>query len=164
MKSKRRCYFVTCLLYIGFFTTSVKAQQSTTDSRPINSVVADSNSTATNGDNTIYTKTEVEATVDKQLWRRHLESRLAGPTINAMKEGIQPGKYIVTLQFVVEKDGSISAVKALNDPGYGLAKGAVKVLQTGPRWTAAEQNRKKVRSYHTQPISFFIQSTKTIQM
>ena len=115
-------------------------------------------------DNTIYTSTEVAATVDDKLWRRHLESRLGEPTMDAMKNGIKPGKYTVNVQFVVEKDGRISEVKALNDPGYGLAKSGIKIVQSGPKWTAAEQNGKKVRSYHTQPISFFIQQTRTIQM
>lgn len=164
MKSKHRYNLSTCLLLTLFFASSLKAQQSTTDSRPTNAVVADSTSMATDGDKTIYTKTEVAATVDKKLWRRHLEFRLGEPTINAMKDGIQPGKYTVDVRFVVEKDGSVSEAKALNDPGYGLAKSAVKVVQTGPKWTAAEQNGKKVRSYHTQPISFFIQQTRTIQM
>ena len=65
------------------------------------------------------------------------------------------------VRFVVEKDGSISDVKALNNPGYGLAGGAVKVVQSGPAWTAARQNGKRVRSWHTQPISFVIAQPKT---
>ena len=157
MKSKLRYYYVICLLSTVIFASSVKAQQSTTDNRPGNSVVADSTSMANDGDKTIYTKTEVEATVDKKIWRRHLESRLMEPIINAAKGGMQPGKYTVNVQFIIEKDGSLSDVKALNDPGFGLAKSAVKVVQTSPKWTAAEQNGKKVRSYHTQPIFFFIQ-------
>jgi len=59
----------------------------------------------------------------------------------------------------VEKDGHVSEAKALNDPGYGLANRAVEVVQTGPPWTAAEQDGKKIRTYQTQPISFLIQST-----
>lgn len=163
MKSSRR-YFSTCLLATLLLGTSVKGQQSTGNSQSATSVVTDSASMANTRDNAVYTKAEVEASVDKKLWRRHLESWLGEPIVNAMKDGIRPGRYTVNVQFVVEKDGSITDVKALNDPGYGLAKSAVKVVQTGPKWTAAEQNGRKVRSYHTQPISFFIQPTKMIQM
>jgi protein TonB len=70
---------------------------------------------------------------------------------------MKPGTYIVQVKFLVEKDGSISDVHALNDPGYGLAKAAEKVLRTSPRWSPGEQNGRKVRSYHTQPITFMIQ-------
>jgi hypothetical protein len=164
MKSNHCYCLFTGLLLALFFASPVKAQQGTYGSPPSNTVAADSTSMANDDDNTIYTTTEVAATIDKKTWRRHLESRLGEPTINAMKDGIQSGKYTVNVRFVVEKDGRISDVKALNDPGYGLARSAVKVLQTGPKWTAAERNGKKVRSYYTQPISFFIEQTRTIQM
>ena len=70
---------------------------------------------------------------------------------------MKAGTYVVNVRFLVEKDGNISYADALNDPGYGLAKAAVKVLNTGPKWTPGEQNGQKVRSYHTQPITFVIQ-------
>jgi protein TonB len=70
---------------------------------------------------------------------------------------MKAGTYVVNVRFLVEKDGSINDVHALNDPGYGLAKAAEKVLKTGPRWSPGEQNGRKVRSYHTQPITFVIQ-------
>jgi periplasmic protein TonB len=163
MKSKPFYYLLTPLFSTLLFASSLKAQ-TIADSLPAYSVGVDTTSTAKEGESTIYTKTDVKATIDLKQWRRHLESRLGAPIINAMKAGMPPGLYTVQVQFVVEKDGHISEVKAMNDPGYELGKSAVKVVQTGPRWTAAEQNGKKVRSYHTQPISFLIQPTKTIQM
>lgn len=69
---------------------------------------------------------------------------------------MKAGAYAVQVRFLVERDGSISYVEALNDPGYGLAKAAVKVIKTGPKWRPGEQNGKKVRSFHTQPITFVI--------
>jgi protein TonB len=62
----------------------------------------------------------------------------------------------VNVRFLVEKDGSISSAKAMKDIGFGLAKGAEKVVKSGPKWTAGEQNGIKVRSYHTQPIYFVV--------
>ena len=76
---------------------------------------------------------------------------------DAANSGMAPGNYTVNVKFLVEKDGSIADVKALNDPGYGLAQGAVEVVKRGPKWSPGEQNGKKVRSYHTQPITFQIQ-------
>ncbi len=156
------CLFAPLLLVL-FFASPLQAQQTNTDQQPANAIT-DSTASTNDDDTTIYTTTDVAATVDKNKWRQHLQSRLGEPTMNAMKNGIQPGKYTVAVQFVVEKDGHISEVKALNDPGYDLAKSAIKIVKAGPKWTAAEQKGKKVRSYHTQPLSFVIGPTKTIQL
>ena len=73
---------------------------------------------------------------------------------------MRAGNYTINVRFLIERDGRIADVKALNDPGYGLAKGSEKVVRTGPRWTPGEINGRKVRSYHTQPIIFSIQEEK----
>jgi protein TonB len=103
-----------------------------------------------------YEKVEVEASVDVAEWRKHLEKELQPVIEKAARKGMRVGKYTVNVRFLVERDGSLSDVKALNDPGYGLAKGAVAVIKSGPKWKPGEQNGRKVRSYHTQPITFMI--------
>jgi protein TonB len=112
--------------------------------------------TEKNSEKLVFTKVDVEAKVDMQQWRLHLESNLMGPIEKAAKKGMKPGTYTVNVRFLVEKDGSISDVRALNDPGYGLAAASEKVVRTGPKWIAGEQNGRKVRSYHTQPMTFVI--------
>ena len=107
-------------------------------------------------ENKIFEKVEIEASVDVKQWRRHLESQLQRYIEDAASNGMAPGQYTVQVRFLVEKDGSITDVKALNDPGYGLAKGAEDVVRKGPRWSPGEQNGRKVRSYHTQPITFVV--------
>jgi protein TonB len=102
-------------------------------------------------------KVDVEASVDRQQWIDHLTKNLQVPIEKAARKGMKAGTYIVQVKFLVEIDGSISDVHALNDPGYGLAKAAEKVLRTSPKWRAGEVSSKKVRSYHTQPITFVIQ-------
>ena len=104
----------------------------------------------------IFQKVEIEAKVDPKQWRRHLESQLQRYIEDAAAQGMAPGQYTVSVRFLVEKDGNIAAVQALNDPGYGLGKGAVDVVKKGPRWEAGIQNGRPVRSYHTQPITFVI--------
>jgi protein TonB len=105
---------------------------------------------------TPFERVEVESSVDAAEWRKHLEKELQPVIEKAARKGLRVGVYIVNVRFVVEKDGSLSDVKALNDPGHGLAKGAVAVVRSGPKWKPGEQNGKKVRSYHTQPITFVI--------
>jgi protein TonB len=107
-------------------------------------------------ENKIFEKVEIEASVNMSQWRRHLENQLQRYIEDAANSGMAPGQYTVSVRFLVEKDGSITDVKALNDPGYGLAKGAEEVVKRGPKWSPGEQNGRKVRSYHTQPITFVI--------
>lgn len=71
-----------------------------------------------------------------------------------VENGAPAGNYRVTVSFIVARDGSISDVKAENDPGYGTGGEAVRVIQKGPRWTPAEQNGHKVIYRHRQVIVF----------
>ncbi len=107
-------------------------------------------------DSIIFEPLEVEPRVNVQLWRQQLETHLQKPIEKAAKKGMKVGQYTVNVRFLVEKDGTISDVRALNDPGYGLAEASEKVVKTGPRWIAGIYKGKKVRSYHTQPITFVI--------
>ena len=104
----------------------------------------------------VFTKVEIEASVDMKMWKRHLESQLQRYIEDAASQGMAPGQYTVQVRFLVERDGSINDVHALNDPGYGLGKGAEDVVRRGPKWNPGEQNGRKVRSYHTQPITFVV--------
>jgi protein TonB len=107
--------------------------------------------------NQIFTKVEIEASVDQKQWIRHLQTQLQRYIEDAASNGMDPGTYTVQVKFLVEKDGSIADVQALNDPGFGLGKAAVDVVKKGPRWNPGIQNGKQVRSYHTQPITFVVQ-------
>ena len=108
-------------------------------------------------ENEIFQKVEIEAKVDQRQWRRHLESQLQRYIEDAASQGMPPGQYTVHVRFLVERDGSVADVSVVgSDPGYGLGKGAVQVVKKGPKWSPGEQNGRKVRSYHTQPITFVI--------
>lgn len=104
----------------------------------------------------VFDKVDVKATIEYAAWRRHLENQLQAIVDTAAAMGISSGKHIVRVRFIVEKDGTISSVKALDDPGYGLAKGAEQLILTSPKWSPAKKKGKKVRSYYIQPIGFVI--------
>ncbi|HVZ25464.1 MAG TPA: M56 family metallopeptidase [Sediminibacterium sp.] len=61
-----------------------------------------------------------------------------------VEKGAGPGKYAVKLSFIVDKDGDIRDVTALNDPGYGAKEDAMRVLLSSPKWLPATLNGKKV--------------------
>lgn len=58
----------------------------------------------------------------------------------------------VFVSFVIEKDGSLTDIKA-RDIGYGTGEEAIRVLKISPKWSPAEQNGKKVRCTFSVPIA-----------
>lgn len=63
----------------------------------------------------------------------------------------------VFVQFVVEKDGSVSNVKAARDIGGGCGAEAVRVIKSMPKWTPGKQRGKAVRAAYTLPVNFVLQ-------
>ncbi|HEY0246422.1 MAG TPA: TonB family protein, partial [Mucilaginibacter sp.] len=60
----------------------------------------------------------------------------------------------VFIQFVIEKDGSLSGIKAVRGPEHGLNEAAVSALKLSPKWNAGIQNGKPVKVQYTVPINF----------
>jgi hypothetical protein len=100
-----------------------------------------------------FTSVQVEARFPGD-WNKFLERNL---NIQAPAEnGAPAGRYVVTVSFLVSKDGSISEVQALNDPGYGCADEAIRVIKKGPKWTPAVQNGRNVTYRQKQNIEFSV--------
>ncbi len=60
----------------------------------------------------------------------------------------------IFVSFVVEKDGSMSSIQVKNDPGYGLGKEAVRVLQSmKTKWSPGMMGTKPVRTSYNLPIT-----------
>ena len=60
----------------------------------------------------------------------------------------------IIISFIIEKDGSISAIQVVKDPGYGLGKEATRVLKSlKTRWTPGILHGKPVRTAYTLPIT-----------
>ena len=60
----------------------------------------------------------------------------------------------VVVRFVVEKDGSISRVEVLRDPGGGLGAEAVRVVKLMPLWHPGRQQGRPVRVQFNLPVKF----------
>jgi len=107
-------------------------------------------------ENKIFTVVQVPAEFPggQQGWIRYLERTLNRDL--PVENGAPTGKYSVVVSFIVSKDGSISEVKAENDPGYGTKDEAVRVIQRGPKWKPAIQNGRNVIYRHRQAIVFMV--------
>lgn len=80
----------------------------------------------------------------------YIAKNIVYPTY-AIENGIQ-GRVFVT--FVVERDGSISNVKAMRGIGFGCDEEAIRVIQSMPKWKPARQRGETVRCSYTIPIVF----------
>lgn len=84
---------------------------------------------------------------------KYLSEHTKYPVV-AQENGVQ-GR--VTVQFVVEKDGSISDVHVLRGVDPSLDKEAVRVVKSMPRWTPGKQNGITVRVNYRVPVLFRLQ-------
>jgi protein TonB len=107
-------------------------------------------------ENKVFEKVEVEAAFPggEREWRKYLERNLDANT--PVDGGAPEGTYTVQIQFIVDKEGAISDVKALTSHGYGMEEEAVKVIKKGPKWVPAVQNGRQVKAYRKQPITFVV--------
>ena len=69
----------------------------------------------------------------------------------AMENGVQ-GR--VTLQFTVEKDGTVTKVKVLRGLDPSLEKEAIRVISMSPKWTPGRENGRAVPVTYTFPVIF----------
>lgn len=82
-----------------------------------------------------------------------LSQNIKYPVI-AAENGVQ-GRVIV--QFVVEKDGSITDVKVAKSVDPSLDKEAARVVKSMPHWIPGKQNGSAVRVKYTVPVTFKLQ-------
>lgn len=69
----------------------------------------------------------------------------------AQRMGIEGKVYV---QFVIEKDGSVTDVQAIKGIGGGADEEAVRVIQSAPKWSPGKQRGRAVRVRMILPISF----------
>lgn len=101
-------------------------------------------------DNKLYTSVSKKAAFKGDM-ASYLRSNLKYPP-QAMETGLEG---TVVVQFEVDKSGRVINPKVLNDPGGGLGKEAIRVINsTNGKWEPAEQNGKQVRSLFSQRVQF----------
>jgi periplasmic protein TonB len=62
--------------------------------------------------------------------------------------------FRVSVSFVIEKDGSMTDIKVLKDPGYGLGAEAIRVLKSlKTKWSPGILDGKAVRTSYNLPIT-----------
>lgn len=74
-----------------------------------------------------------------------------------VKQAIPEGDYKVNISFVIEKNGTLSNIKALDDPGYGFSDQVVKAFSSlTQKWTPGQIDGRPVRTSYNLPFSINI--------
>ena len=82
---------------------------------------------------------------------KEVANKFNAPEIGTSKE------LKVFVSFVVEKNGTMSNIRALQDPGYGMGAEAIKVLESiKKKWKPGIKNGKPVRTAYSLPIKLNI--------
>ncbi len=100
---------------------------------------------------------EIMTTVDVPAkfegnWIKFLQKNLNAEI--PLNNGAGPGRYSVVVQFVVDKEGNVSDIKAMTNHGYGVEEEALRVLRQAPKWQPAIAAGYTVKAYHKQVIVF----------
>ena len=91
---------------------------------------------------------------DLGTFRNWVMNKVRYPQI-AQENGIS-GR--VLLNFVIERDGTLTNIQVLQTPDSSLSDEAVRILKTSPKWTPGKQRNQSVRVKYTLPIDFRIQN------
>jgi hypothetical protein len=102
----------------------------------------------------IFEKVEIEASFPGGIpgWRSFLERNLIAMV--PVDKGAPNGRYLVIVQFIVNREGGISDIKPLTMEGYGMEQEVVRIMKKSPSWTPAIMNGKPVNAYRKQPVTF----------
>ena len=107
-------------------------------------------------DNKVFEKMEIEPSFPggEKAWRQFLSEKLNA--VIPVDSGANGGTYVVKLQFIVDKEGNISDLKALSKNGFGMEQECLRVMGLSPKWNPGIQNGHKVKAYKRQNITFVI--------
>src|SRR6185437_8184476 len=107
-----------------------------------------------NDDKKIFVKLEESASFPRgnAAWLRYISRVIQKNGNELISDKNNEGTCKVL--FIVDKDGTISDVRATTMQGTKLAEVAVNAIKHGPNWIPGKENGHLVNSYRIQPVSF----------
>jgi len=108
-------------------------------------------------DDKMFERVEVEAAYPggASAWFKFLSRTVKGevPSDN----NAPAGTYTVIVQFVVNKDSTLTDFSALTKHGYGMEQEVIRALRLSGKWIPAMQNGRTVKAYRKQPVTFNVE-------
>lgn len=127
----------------------VEISQSTINVNSSNRTITQFSNDLSLQDSKIYSPTEVDTQAEYSGGIKRLNeffSKSFKMPSAAMEAGVS-GK--ISMEFVVEKDGSVSNIKYSKDLGFGTGEEAVRVLKKAGKFKGASKNGQSVRALMT---------------
>lgn len=145
---------LTLLTLLGLSSVIAKASPVLQYQKQISVTYSDTIPEIDSTEERIFERVEIEASFPggDDAWRKYLEQNLNGAV--PLQYNAPAGTYTVIVQFVVDKDGKITDIKALTSHGFGMESEVIRFLKKAPRWNPAIQDGRKVKAYRKQPVTF----------
>jgi len=106
-------------------------------------------------ENKVFEKVEQNANTNQKAWTEHIAKNSQLP--DSVAKNIPAGIYKVNVEFIIDVHGNMGQIKALDDPGYGLAKRALLAVSSYKgEWKPANQCGRNVKAYRKQLITFIV--------
>ncbi len=104
----------------------------------------------------IYVKTDVPVTYPggDEAWNLYVENN-RNKTVTTDNEA-PAGSYTATVKFIIHKDGKMSNLEIVKDPGYGTGKETLRLVNKARDWIPAKIKNKPVTAYHEVSIHFAV--------
>lgn len=90
---------------------------------------------------------------DLNTFRNWVMKQIVYPAI-AAENGIQG---TVLVQFVIEKDGSLSDITVMQSPDRSLSEETTRILKLSPKWKEGRQRNVPVRVKYSMPVVYVLQ-------
>ncbi|QZK91044.1 energy transducer TonB [Flavobacterium sp. CHNK8] len=103
---------------------------------------------------TVYKFTEVDEKPDFEGGMEKFYKFVGKNFVAPEKSGLK-GKTII--EFIIEKDGSLTNMKITQDIGYGTAEEVLRVFKLCPNWKPAKKNNQLVRTLFVFPITINVE-------
>lgn len=103
-------------------------------------------------DNTIYNNAGIQVQPEypggKTAFNDFILSKIKIPQVPKDVKTLK-----VYMSFVVEKDGHLTDVKTVRDPGFDIGKEIEKAIRQSPKWKPGIQNGKPIRTHYNLPVT-----------
>lgn len=101
---------------------------------------------------------EVSFPGGEKAWQEYLHKNI--DTTIAKKNKAPNGTYTVIVQFIFDREGNTSDVKALTNHGYGMEEEVIRVIKKTGIWMPAKQNGRSVKAYRKESFTFHVEGKK----
>lgn len=84
-------------------------------------------------------------------WGKFLTEHLSSA---AIENECPPGRYKVSIQFIISREGYVVDAKANTNHGFGMEAEAIRIICSSPKWIPATRNGRNISFAHIQSITF----------